>query len=87
MDTQAIVAVTLPSADEGDTESLPWTLSRTESNQGVRTAPLCFAARGFSLHAATRVEGRDRRGLEQLCRYVIRPPLAAGRGALSRADL
>ena len=26
MDTQAIVAVTLPSADEGDTESLPWTL-------------------------------------------------------------
>ena len=32
MDTQAIVAVTLPSADEGDTESLPWTLSRTESN-------------------------------------------------------
>ena len=23
--------------------------------QGIRTGPLCFAARGFSLHAATRV--------------------------------
>ena len=32
MDTQAIVAVTLPSADEGDTESLPWTLLQTELN-------------------------------------------------------
>lgn len=32
MDTQAIVAVSLPSADEGDTESLPWMLVRTELN-------------------------------------------------------
>ena len=32
MDTQAIVAVTLASADEGDTESLPWTLLQTELN-------------------------------------------------------
>lgn len=32
MDTQAIVAVTLPSADEGDTESLPWTLLQTDLN-------------------------------------------------------
>jgi len=32
MDTQAIVAVTLPSADEGDTESLPWTRLQTELN-------------------------------------------------------
>jgi hypothetical protein len=34
---------------------------------------------GFSLHAATRVEATDRRRLEQLCRYVIRPPVASGR--------
>ena len=40
---------------------------------GVRTAPLCFASRGFSLHAATRITGPDRRGLERLCRYVARP--------------
>ena len=32
MDTQAIVAVTLASADAGDTESLPWTLLQTELN-------------------------------------------------------
>ncbi len=46
---------------------------------GVRTAPLCFASKGFSLHAATRIAGPDRRGLERLCRYVARPALAAGR--------
>ncbi len=46
---------------------------------GVRTAPLCFASRGFSLHAATRIAGPDRRGLERLCRYVARPALAGGR--------
>ena len=31
---------------------------------GVRTAPLCFASRGFSLHAATRIVRPDRRGLD-----------------------
>ena len=46
---------------------------------GVRTAPLCVASRGFSLHAATRIAGPDRRGLERLCRYVARPALAGGR--------
>ena len=46
---------------------------------GVRTAPLCVAARGFSLHAATTVAAHDRAGLERLCRYVNRPPLAYGR--------
>ena len=40
---------------------------------------LCFAARGFSLHAATRIAANDRHRLERLCRYVIRPPLASGR--------
>ena len=47
--------------------------------QAVRTAPLCFASRGFSLHAATRIEKRNAAALEQLCRYVARPPLAGGR--------
>ena len=47
--------------------------------EGVRTAPLCVAARGFSLHAATTVADHDRAGLERLCRYVNRPPLAYGR--------
>ena len=48
--------------------------------------PLCFSARGFSLHAATRIVAEDRAGLERLCRYVTRPPLAAGRLQLIDAD-
>lgn len=31
---------------------------------------LCYASRGFSLHAATRVEADDRAHLERLCKYV-----------------
>ncbi len=50
-----------------------------DPEEGVRSGPLCFASRGFSLHAATGVEAADRAQLERLCRYVIRPPLAAGR--------
>ena len=46
--------------------------------QGVKTGELCFSSRGFSLHAATRVEAGDKAGLERLCNYVSRPPLAAG---------
>ena len=53
---------------------------------GVRTAPLCFASRGFSLHAATRIAGPDRRGVERLCRYVARPALAGGRLRIVNAD-
>ena len=52
--------------------------------EGVRTAPLCVGARGFSLHAATTVSAHDREGLERLCRNVNRPPLAYGR--LQRLD-
>ncbi|MCP4678483.1 MAG: hypothetical protein GY854_23835 [Deltaproteobacteria bacterium] len=44
----------------------------------MRTGELCYASRGFSLHAATRIDADDREGLERLCRYVARPPLAAG---------
>ncbi len=50
---------------------------------GVRTAPLCFASRGFWLHAATRIAGPDRPGLERLCRYVA---LAGGRLRIVDAD-
>ena len=46
--------------------------------EGIRTSHLCYVSRGFSLHAARRVEADDRAGLEQLCSYVTRPPLAAG---------
>ena len=58
--------------------SCPLTKSPLSRATGVRTAPLCFASRGFSLHAATWIAGPDRRGLERLCRYVARPALAGG---------
>jgi hypothetical protein len=48
-----------------------------DPEEGIRSGPLCFASRGFSLHAATRGEATDRVKLEKLGRYVIRPPLAA----------
>lgn len=35
MDTQAVIAVTLPRADEGDTDSLPWTLMEAEKQLGA----------------------------------------------------
>ena len=46
---------------------------------GQRTGDLCFASRGFSLHAARRVRADQESKLEELCRYVLRPPLANGR--------
>lgn len=49
-----------------------------DPEDGVQTGELCFASRGFSLHAATRIGGGDKAGLERLCNYVARPPLAAG---------
>jgi hypothetical protein len=56
--------------------------------EAVRTGELCYASRGFSLHAATRIPAGDKDGLERLCRYVARPPLAAGRlTALSEDEL
>ena len=38
-----------------------------------------FASRSFSVHAATTVQANDHAGLERLCRYINRPPLAYGR--------
>lgn len=46
--------------------------------EGIRTGNLCYASRGFSLHAATRIEAGNKTGLERLCNYVSRPPLAQG---------
>lgn len=41
--------------------------------------PLCGRAEGFTLHAAVEIGGRDRKGLEQVCRYILRPPFSANR--------
>jgi hypothetical protein len=45
----------------------------------VTKGTLCSQARGFNLHAATRVAANDKPGREILCRYILRPPLANDR--------
>jgi len=51
----------------------------SDPTPGQRTGDLCFASRGFSLHAARRVRLDQESKLEELCRYLLRPPLANGR--------
>src|SRR5216117_1926944 len=51
----------------------PW----VESSQ-----PLQARCEGFDLHSAVTVAGEDRERLEQLCRYLLRPPIAQERLAL-----
>ncbi len=41
--------------------------------------PLCAMVRGFNVHANTRIDGRDRRRLERLIRYVARPAISSER--------
>lgn len=62
----------------GDRAGLPVRRVLSDPAQGVRTALLCYVSRGFSLHAARTIRADDRAGLESLCSYVTRPPLAAG---------
>jgi hypothetical protein len=40
---------------------------------------LCGQARGFNLHAATKVAANDKQGRVTLCKYILRPPLANDR--------
>jgi hypothetical protein len=39
----------------------------------------CATVEGYNLHADVSLQASDRQGLERLCRYVLRPPLALGR--------
>ena len=45
---------------------------------------LCANAQGFSLHAGVRCEADDRKGIEQLCRYITRPAIANERLSVNR---
>ena len=40
---------------------------------------LCVNCDGYSVHAGVVIGARNRRGREQLCRYIARPLLAKGR--------
>jgi Putative transposase len=54
-------------------------VARDASNEPVAEV------RGVNVHAKQLVDGRDRRQLERLCRYITRPPVAQERLEL-RAD-
>ena len=43
------------------------------------TLTLCADVQGFSLHAAVHCVADERQALDQLCRYITRPPLAKER--------
>ena len=57
----------------GSDPNAPW----VESSR-----PLQARCNGFDLHGAVAVAGEDRDRLEQLCRYLLRPPIAQERLAL-----
>ncbi len=44
-----------------------------------RLPPQCASCDGYGLHAGVVIGARDRKGLERLCRYIARPPLAKSR--------
>ena len=53
---------------------------RALEGRGVREAsPFVAEHGGVNVHAGVMVHGRDRAGLERLCRYVTRPPIALER--------
>ena len=53
---------------------------RLRDDRGIgATSGLCAVERGFSLHAATTASASDVAGKEALCRYILRPPIAAER--------
>jgi hypothetical protein len=61
---------------------------RLRDDHGLEvTKGLCAADRGFSLHAATTASASDAAGREALCRYILRPPVAAERVELVGDDL
>ena len=44
-----------------------------------RVGEQCASVQGFSLHAGVVIEGRDRKRIERLSRYISRPPIARER--------
>ena len=53
----------------------PWVISRLRHIAN---------AHGFSLHAGVRCDANDRKGIEQLCRYITRPVIANERLSVNR---
>jgi hypothetical protein len=53
--------------------------SQVVGGRRVALPPRCATSDGYSVHAGVVVGARNREGLERLCRYVCRPPLAKDR--------
>jgi hypothetical protein len=43
------------------------------------SAGLCGEVRGVNVHAGTSIDGRDRKRLQRLCRYIARPAISQER--------
>jgi hypothetical protein len=76
----------LAAADEGDLDMDPALRTCVQlalagphlvpPTEPAAPPPLTVSALGMHLHAATTVDGRDRKRLERVCRYLLRPPFA-----------
>ncbi|MCP5042361.1 MAG: hypothetical protein GY944_15150 [bacterium] len=63
----------------GDRVDLAEHGDETGKEPGTKVPPRCVRQAGMSLHAGVAVPARDRRRLERLCRYVLRPAMALER--------
>ncbi|MCA3177905.1 MAG: transposase [Burkholderiaceae bacterium] len=66
------------------------TLRGATPREAAARQPLCADIDGLSLHAAVRIEARDLKRLERLCRYITRPALSDERiqvNATGQAEL
>ena len=52
---------------------------RVLAGREVSLPPRCASCDGYNLHAGVVVRASDRKGLERLCRYLARPPVARDR--------
>jgi hypothetical protein len=68
----------------GDVLGLPVRGARAAPSMALPEPPLSARHDGFSLHAGITVHANDRLGLERLCRYGLRPPLALERLAFTQ---
>jgi hypothetical protein len=60
--------------------------SRHRARRSRRGTGLVGEAGGFNVHASRRVAADDRVGLERLCRYILRPPIAEERLRVLETD-
>ena len=51
----------------------------TLGGKAFTLGPRCASVDGYNVHANVAFAAHDCGGLERLCRYILRPPLAAGR--------